>query len=401
MEDLLNELQTTKGIPSIITVAGIGGGGGNAVDYMHEQGITGVNFLMCNTDAQALNSSKIKRKIVMGDGLGAGNDPKVGRAKAIESLDAIRESLTALGTQMLFLTAGMGGGTGTGASPVIAKLAREMDILTVAIITTPFSTEGPKRSRQAIAGMDELAKYVDSMLVIENDTIAKIYGDLPTHSAFSKADEILTLAAKGIAELIMTPGKHNVDFADMKNVLRNSGRVHMSVARAEGANRIEDLIYRSLNSPLMERPITGARDAIINISYSSSDKGPTLSETTHILKAISDAAGPGNRGDGINIIWGTTVKPELGNAMEMMLVATNFEEMHSRNDSGVVVLGSRRNRYSDIEAIKRTPAFQRRNFRIVVESSYRGGENEVIRSRQREKDNTMTGSSLFDNGDEL
>lgn len=399
-EDLLSGLRAAKGIPSIITVAGIGGGGGNAVDHMYAQGISGVNFLMCNTDRQALDKSLVERKIVMGDGLGAGNDPKVGRAKAIESLDAIRDTLSSLGTQMLFLTAGMGGGTGTGASPVIAKVAREMEILTVAIVTTPFTSEGHKRVKQAAEGMEELAKYVDSILVIENDTIARIYGDLPVYSAFRKADDILARAAKGIAELITIPGTHNVDFADVKNVLRNSGRVHMSVARAEGANRIDDLIYRSLNSPLMERTITGARDAIINISAASFEEGLTLSQTEEIRAAIRKAAGPGTRGEDINIIWGTTVKPELGNALEMMLVAANFEQSQvSRDDSGVVVLGARRNRYADIETIKRTPAFQRRNFKIVVEGTTRSTDNEIIRDNQSRENAAGTGSSLFDNND--
>lgn len=399
MEDSLNELRADKGIPSIITVAGIGGGGGNAVDYMYEQGITGVNFMICNTDKQALNRSRIKRKIVMGDGLGAGNDPKVGRAKAIDALDAIRESFNSLGTKMLFLTAGMGGGTGTGASPAIAKLAREMDILTVAIVTTPFSFEGPKRIKQAAAGIEELSKYVDSILIIENDTIAKIYGNLSANDAFSKADETLTLAAKGIAELIMIPGKHNVDFADVRNVLLNSGRVHMSVARAKGVNRIEELITRALNSPLMERPITGARDAIINISSSSFDNSFTLEQTTQVLKAIHDAAGPVNGGDGINIIWGTTEKPELGEEVEMMLVATNFEETHSRNDKGIVVLGTRRNRYVDIDTIKNTPAFQRRNYNIIVNVSGYSSDTELMQETTRETDKRKSDSTLFDNGE--
>lgn len=404
VDDLFGEIDKTKGIPSIITVAGIGGGGGNAVNHMYRQGIMGVNFMVCNTDSQAVGKSPILRKIVMGPGLGAGNDPKRGREAAIESLDAIRECFDMLGTQMLFLTAGMGGGTGTGATPVIAKLAREMGILTVAIVTTPFTSEGSKRVKQAHEGMEELAKYVDSMLVIENDSIVKIYGDLPVYAAFRQADDILAKAAKGIAELITIGGTHNVDFADVRNVLRDSGRVHMSVASADGEDRIEELIDRSLNSPLMDRPITGARDAIINISAASFDEGITLSETERIREAIRKAAGPNARGEDINIIWGTTVKEELGSALEMILVAANFDESLGQNDAartndrGPERIGGRTNRYADIESVYNIPAYQRRKFKMVVaDGSTRGQGGTVVRFRGGGKEQPQTDiSSLFD-----
>lgn len=404
-EDFVMDIDKSKGMASIITVAGVGGGGGNAVNHMYRQGIMGVNFLVCNTDQQALDKSPVLRKVVLGSGLGAGNDPKRGREAAIESLDKIRDCFEAMKTEMLFLTAGMGGGTGTGASPVIAKLAREMGILTVAIVTTPFTSEGHKRVKQASEGMEELAKYVDSMLVIENDSIERIYGDLPVYAAFRQADDILAKAAKGIAELITVGGTHNVDFADVKNVLKDSGRVHLSVARAEGENRIDDLVDRSLNSPLMDRPITGARDAVINISAASFEEGVTLSETERIRAAIREAAGPNARGEDINIIWGTTVKPELGNALEMILVAANFDEnidhLRDRADRGPERIGGRTTRYSDISNICNIPAYQRRNFKMIVsDGTSRGQGVNVVRFKGSENGREASVSSLFDTQNE-
>ena len=311
MDDLLSELRVSQGMPSRITVAGVGGGGGNAVNHMHAQGISGVNFVVCNTDRQAVEKSPVKRKIVLGPGLGAGNDPQRGHDLALEAMDEIKECLSSLGTEMLFLTAGMGGGTGTGASPVIAQIAREMGILTVAIVTTPKSNEGPRRRRQAEEGIEKLMRYVDSILVIENDSINKIYGKDSLYDGFRRADEILTKAAKGIAELITIPGEHNVDFADVYNVMRNSGRVHFSVAMASGVNRIHDVVDKSLHSPLMEKTIAGARDAIVNISASSfrGENALTQDEFDGILEAIREAAGLDSRGDDVNFIWGTTEKP--------------------------------------------------------------------------------------------
>lgn len=387
MDDLLSELQVSQGMPSRITVAGIGGGGGNAVNHMHEQGISGVNFVVCNTDRQAVERSSIRHKIVLGPGLGAGNDPQRGHDLAVEAMDEIKECFSSLGTEMLFLTAGMGGGTGTGASPVIAQIAREMGILTVAIVTTPKSNEGPRRRRQAEEGIEKLMRYVDSILVIENDSIAKIYGKDAIYDGFRRADEILTKAAKGIAELITIPGEHNVDFADVYNVMRNSGRAHFSVATASGVNRISDIIERSLHSPLMEKTIAGARDAIVNISASSfrGENAITQSELDDILDAIGDAAGFDSRGEEVNIIWGTTEKPELGDTLELVLVATRFdakiEAANNADDGRPVVLNQNghHNRYSDIESKLNIPAYQRRNFRMITDTA-KGGETTRVKS---------------------
>lgn len=383
----MSELQVSQGMPSRITVAGIGGGGGNAVNHMYEQGISGVNFVVCNTDRQAVERSPIRHKIVLGPGLGAGNDPQRGHDLAVEAMDEIKECFSSLGTEMLFLTAGMGGGTGTGASPVIAQIAREMGILTVAIVTTPKSNEGPRRRRQAEEGIEKLMRYVDSILVIENDSIAKIYGKDAIYDGFRRADEILTKAAKGIAELITIPGEHNVDFADVYNVMRNSGRAHFSVATASGVNRINDIIEGSLHSPLMEKTIAGARDAIVNISASSfrGENAITQSELDDILDAIGDAAGFDSRGEEVNIIWGTTEKPELGDTLELVLVATRFdakiEAANNADDGRPVVLNQNghHNRYSDIESKLNIPAYQRRNFRMITDTA-KGGETTRVKS---------------------
>lgn len=391
MDDLLNELRETQGIPSIITVAGIGGGGGNAVNHMYEEGISGVNFVVCNTDKQALDKSPVKRKIILGAGLGAGNDPKRGCEAAMESIDEIKACFESLGTQMLFLTAGMGGGTGTGASPVIARVAREMGILTVAIVTTPKSLEGPKRRRQAEEGIEALSEYIDSMLVIENDSINKIYGKDSLYDGFRRADEILTKAAKGIAELITVPGEHNVDFADVKNILTDSGRAHFSVAVAEGVNRISDLVDKSLHSPLMEKSIAGARDAIVNISAASfrGENALTQEEFAGILESIRNAAGLDSKGDDLNIIWGTTEKPELGNALELVLVATNFDEKvgeyRPENDNSPVILGGRTNKYQDIKTKLEIPAYQRHNFEMIMDTNAKVGISETVRPKSKTK----------------
>ena len=408
MDDILNELRVSQGTQSIITVAGVGGGGGNAVNHMHDEGISGVNFVVCNTDQQALDKSPVKRKITLGPGRGAGNDPKRACELAMESIDEIQECFRSLGTQMLFLTAGMGGGTGTGASPIIAKVAREMGILTVAIVTTPKSNEGPKRRRQAEEGIKELSKFIDSILIIDNDSIVKIYGKDALYDGFRRADEVLTKAAKGIAELITVPGEHNVDFADVKNILTDSGRAHFSVATAEGVNRISDLVDRSLHSPLMEKSIGGARDAIVNISASSfrGANAVTQDEFDGILEAIRNAAGLDSKGDDVNIIWGTTEKPELGDALELVLVATNFDEKigdQRIDDNSPVILGGRTNKFQDIETKLKIPAYQRYNFEMITESSVKGGTADTLRTKTNTKLDVATkpapqDSSLF--GDE-
>ena len=411
MENILDDLQIPQGIPSIITVAGVGGGGGNAVNHMYEEGISGVNFMVCNTDKQALDKSPIKHKIVLGEGLGAGNLPERGREAAMESVDEIKNCFETLGTKMLFLTAGMGGGTGTGASPVIARLAREMGILTVAIVTMPKTNEGPKRRRQAEDGIAKLSEHIDSILIIENDSINKIYGKDSLYDGFRRADEILAKAAKGIAELITVPGEHNVDFADVYNVLKGSGRAHFSVATAEGANRISELVERSLHSPLMEKTISGARDAIVNISAAKfrGENALTQEEFDSIIEAIRTAAGFDDNGEAVNIIWGTSEKPELVDSLELVLVATNFDDkveggsVRIEENNSPVILGGRANRYADIEAKMKIPAYQRYNFELITETTVKGSETVRTKNSSAKLDSQKSkpmpqSSSLF--GDE-
>ena len=263
-DELMEELAVERERSSIIMVVGVGGAGGNAVNHMWNLGIDGVDFMACNTDEQALGKSLVEYKVSLGDGLGAGNDPGKGREAAISSLDEVRRIFESNGTKMLFITAGMGGGTGTGASPVIAKMAHEMGILTVAIVTTPDPVEGQIRYAQAFKGVEELRKYVDSLLIISNEQIARIYGDLSLKKAFNKANDILASAAKGIAEIITVKSDLvNVDFADVKRVMTDSGCAHLGVATAEGENRAEQAIEAALNSPLLGyQSISGAKNIL-------------------------------------------------------------------------------------------------------------------------------------------
>ncbi len=237
---------------NIIKVIGVGGGGSNAVTHMFKQGIKGVDFFICNTDAQALAKSPVPNKIQLGaTGLGAGSRPDVGREAAIQKADEIRD-IFSVNTSMLFITAGMGGGTGTGAAPVIAQIAREQGILTVGIVTKPFAFEGRKRDQFAEAGIEELKKFVDTILVICNDKLLDLQGDLKLSQAFGKADDVLTIASKGIAEIITVTGRINVDFEDVKTVMLKSGKAIMGAGMADGTNRAIDAVHMALNSPLLD-----------------------------------------------------------------------------------------------------------------------------------------------------
>jgi cell division protein FtsZ len=312
---------------SIIKVIGVGGGGGNAVNHMYKQGITGVDFIICNTDAQALELSPIPNKVQLGasltEGMGAGSIPEVGKNSAIENIDDIKQML-GVNTKMLFITAGMGGGTGTGASPIIAKAAREMDILTVGIITTPFSFEGKRRKMQAEEGMEELKKYVDSFLVISNDRLRQIFGNLTLGSAFAQADNILTTAAKGIAEIITLPGYINVDFKDVRTVMKDSGVSIMGSSAAEGENRALKAVEGALSSPLLkDNEIEGARYILLNIS--SGDKEVTMDEVSVITDYIQEEAGLA-----ADLIWGNCKDENLGDKLSVTIIATGFQTKDER-----------------------------------------------------------------------
>jgi cell division protein FtsZ len=320
-EDLIDfSLQENES--SIIKVIGVGGGGGNAVNYMYKQGIKDVDFIICNTDAQALEKSEIPIKIQLGESLtegrGAGNKPERGEQSAIENLEDINEVL-ADNTKMVFITAGMGGGTGTGAAPVIAKAAKEMGILTVGIVTIPFRFEGRQRLHQAIAGINKLKENVDSLLVINNEKLSEIYGDLKLSTAFSKADDVLATAAKGIAEIITLHGYINVDFEDVKTVMTNSGVAVMGSASAEGENRAVNAIREALTSPLLNsNDVRGASNILLNIS--SGEDEVTMDEVGQITDYVQEAVG-----DTASIIWGTGKDLALENKVAVTIIATGFD----------------------------------------------------------------------------
>ncbi|MGN0003000.1 MAG: cell division protein FtsZ [Sphingobacterium composti] len=321
------QFEMLKEQSSIIKVIGVGGGGGNAVNHMYKQGISGVDFIVCNTDAQALELSPIPNKVQLGvsltEGMGAGADPDVGENSAIESIDDIKRML-GTNTKMLFITAGMGGGTGTGASPVLAKAAKEMGILTVAIITTPFTFEGKKRRSQAEEGLNELRKYVDSYLVISNDRLREIFGNLTMTAAFAKADDILTTAAKGIAEIITIPGYVNVDFKDVRTVMNDSGVAIMGNHIASGENRAIEAVTGALASPLLkDNEIEGARYILLNIT--SGKKEVTMDEVAIVTDYIQEKAGLT-----ADLIWGNCIDENLEDDLSVTIIATGFQTAEER-----------------------------------------------------------------------
>ncbi|NLI87464.1 MAG: cell division protein FtsZ [Bacteroidales bacterium] len=319
-EELINfDLPATT--EYIIKVIGVGGGGGNAVNYMHRMGIKDVDFVLCNTDAQALFNSPVKMKLQLGasltEGRGAGNKPEIGRQAAIESSQQISDLLLR-NTKMVFITAGMGGGTGTGAAPVIAQIAKELGILTVAIVTIPFRNEGKKRIAQAIEGIENIRQHVDSLLVVNNEKILEIYGNLKVTEAFSKADDVLATAAKGIAEIITVHGYINVDFADVETVMANSGVALMGSGRAAGENRAITAVKAALESPLLNNnDISGARNILLNVTYGQDEI--TMEEIGLIIEYVQSAAG-----DDADLIWGNGCDPQLGDDLKVTVIATGF-----------------------------------------------------------------------------
>jgi len=305
---------------SIIKVIGVGGGGSNAVSYMYQQGIKGVDFYICNTDSQSLSKCDVPNKIRLGStGLGAGANPSVGRDAAIQIADEIREIISH-NTSMLFITAGMGGGTGTGAAPVIAQIARELGILTVGIITKPFGFEGRKRELQAIAGIEELKKYVDTTLVICNDKLLDMQGDMKLSQAFGKADNVLTIAAKGIAEIITVTGRINVDFEDVKTVMQGSGKAIMGAGIANGPDRAVKAVEMALNSPLLDdTDIKGAANVLLYITSGKNEI--SLEELNEITGYITNRTG-----EEANVIWGDGVDDNLDDEISITLIATGFNK---------------------------------------------------------------------------
>ena len=306
---------------SIIKVIGVGGGGSNAVNYMYEQGINGVDFVVCNTDAQALDHSPVPLKIQLGatltEGRGAGAIPEVGRNAAVENLDDVMKILTK-NTTMVFVTAGMGGGTGTGAAPIIAKAARDLGILTVGIVTIPFMFEGRKRKNQAEQGLKEMRDSVDTLLVIKNDKLRELYGNLTLKDAFSHADEVLCTAAKGIAEVITLTGEVNVDMNDVNTVMKNSGVAIMGSGKAQGEDRAMTAVTQALESPLLnDNDITGAEFVLLNVTHGAD--AVTMDEVMEITDYIQDKAGMS-----AEVIWGYGEDTTLGDDLCVTVIATGF-----------------------------------------------------------------------------
>jgi cell division protein FtsZ len=317
-----------KELSSIIKVIGVGGGGSNAVNHMFGQGIRGVDFIVCNTDRQALDISPVPVKLQLGpsltEGLGAGSIPERGKDAAQENLDELRQLLSTR-TKMLFVTAGMGGGTGTGAAPVVAAIAKEMGILTVGIVTMPFQWEGQRRRKQALAGIEELRAHVDTLLVINNDRLRDLYGNLSLENAFAHADNVLATGARGIVDIINKTGTVNVDFEDVKTVMRGSGVAIMGMAEAEGEDRAIAAARMALESPLLnDNDIRGAKYVLLNMAFS--DQQVRLDEIDEITNYITKAAG-----EGTDVIWGYVKEEGLGNSLRITLIATGFQ---SRPDTG-------------------------------------------------------------------
>ena len=392
-------------LTSKIMVAGVGGAGGNAINHMQTMGIERVNFVACNTDKQALANCNVPNKVQMGRGEGAGNDPNVGRELAIESEEQLRSLLTTSDTRMLFIAAGMGGGTGTGASPVIAKLAHDLDILTVAVVTMPLRMEGPSRYDQALKGLEELKQWVDAMLIIDNEKIMQMYGKLQLKEAFGKADEVLGMATKGIAELItVEEALVRVDFADVRRVMKNSGRTLMSVVTASGEDRSAQVAEKALASALLDdNYIAGAKNILLNFSVSDLNQ-ITHEDVTLAMTYIQQNACYTDEDGNVHyadVIWGASQKPSLAEGeLELVVVATGFAdgyELSKRPAFNPVAIKPKettphvgiqpvapqsvtpmpqdiptitpsKSRYEHVKLMKLEPAFRRQNVTFATES---------------------------------
>ena len=338
INDMIAPQDWTAGKDSIIKVIGVGGGGCNAVTYMYNQKIQGCSFIICNTDSQALMKSNVPTKIQMGrDGLGAGTDPVAGRNAALESQDEIAEKALSKDTKMLFITAGMGGGTGTGASPVIAKMAKDRGILTVAVVTLPFKNEGNESQSKAIDGIRELEKNVDSLLLINNETLYEHFEDRLVQEAFPKADEVLATAVRGIIEIINKPGYINVDFRDVTNMMKNSGMALMGCGIGEGENRLEDAVKGAFESPLLnDFDLKTAKNVLINITSGNNEKGIKMGDLSKINEMINKYTGNANKFKR-GLIWDDD--PSVGDRVKITAIATGFD-MGKLGDITDVSLGN-------------------------------------------------------------
>ena len=342
MEDFINNIELTPTdwvtTNSTIKVIGVGGGGCNAVNYMYNQKIEGCTFIVCNTDSQALEKCDVPIKIQLGEGLGAGTNPTEGRNAALNSQDEIAEKVLDSETDMLFITAGMGGGTGTGAAPVIAAMAKKKGILTVGFVTIPFRIQGNETMSKAIDGINELEKNVDSLLIIDNEKLFDFYGDLLLQEAFPKADEVLATAVRGITEIIKKRGYINVDFKDVKTMMKNSGMALMGCGTGTGENRIEDAVRLALESPLLnDFDLTTAKNVLVNITVGNNEQGMTMSELAQVSKFIKEYTGKAN-----NFKNGIVYEddPEFGDRVNITVIATGFKMsmLLPMNDLGNIIL---------------------------------------------------------------
>ncbi|MDR0962030.1 MAG: cell division protein FtsZ [Mediterranea sp.] len=344
--------------PKIIKVIGVGGGGGNAVNHMYREGIHDVTFVLCNTDNQALKDSPVPVKLQLGrtitEGLGAGNRPERAREAAEESAEEL-QALLSDGTKMVFITAGMGGGTGTGAAPVIARIAKEMDILTVGIVTIPFIFEGGKKIIQALDGVEQIARHVDALLVINNERLREIYSDLTFMNAFGKADDTLSIAAKSIAEIITVRGKVNLDFADVKTILKDGGVAIMSTGFGEGENRVTKAIDDALNSPLLNNnDIFNAKKVMLNVSFCESAElmMEEMNEVHDFMHKFRDD---------VEVIWGVAIDNELEGKIKITILSTGFgvDDVPGMNDLHEKRTQEEEERLQQLEELK-----ERNNVRI-------------------------------------
>ena len=409
--------------PSIIKVIGVGGGGGNAVNHMYREGIHDVTYVMCNTDKKALSDSPVPTHLQLGrDGLGAGNRPERGKQAALESLDEIKEMLND-GTRMVFITAGMGGGTGTGAAPIIAQCSKDAGILTVGIVTIPFKFEGMKKINQALDGVDEISKHVDALLVINNERLREIYPDLTVLNAFAKADDTLSIAARSIAEIITMHGIMNLDFQDVTTVLKDGGVAIMSTGYGEGENRVTKAIEQALNSPLLNnRDIFDSKKVLININFCGDNEQNSLmmeemNEVNDFMSRFSQD---------VETKWGLATDSSLGGKVKITLLATGFNLLNvpgieqvkkekdiideAENDDRLVREGERIARYYD--EITQAPRKRLHNIfiftdddldnedviaEIDVRPTYKRTRDEVKRIREKEAATTAP-SPLEDGG---
>lgn len=417
MNEHLKSISAAKKATTDILVMGVGGAGGNAVNHMFDRGIRDVTFMVCNTDHQALEASPIEKKIQLGSGRGAGNNPDKGKQLAIESLDEIMLELENSKARMIFITAGMGGGTGTGAAPVIAKAAKSKGLLTVAVVTLPFKGEGPTRMGQALKGVEELRNNTDSIVLIHNDNISKIYGSLPVVDAFHKADDVLASAVKGIAEIITSNSFVNVDLEDARTTMTDSGVAVMGSARAKGEGKVDTAVEQAISSPLLGRSdIKGAKKVLLSIAYAN-DSSLTFDEAMRAVDLIQARASLNPAAAEASIIWGGGPTDALDEGeVEITVIATSFEQPSRKEegkegefnlpvgeeDSEESIRWNFTEKYKDIDNMLIEPAYFRRGMQLTgsTPGGSRASVGDVLDGGHAKKESNVRAEestpSLFD-----